>query len=174
MRLPTRLHPQLSQDNIKLVAASTPDIGCFVEIGVYEGGMSLALSDIVKRRGCEQHLFDIFEYPWHLDLVRHHLPHATVHVGRFPETMPEHLPDIAFCLFDTNDGEACGNAIELLYPRLVPGGIMMFTYLYALENEPHYRKWGDVLRKRFPLEKIKTVAGKGWLRYPYVVKDSGA
>lgn len=152
------------------LAAGTPD-GCFVEVGVYEGGSALVLSDLVAGRGSQQYLFDTFDDPKSLSLVKHCLPRASVHAGKFPDTLPASMPPIAFCLYDANDVFGADACIRLLWPKVVRGGIMMFCYLYGYE---HYLPWSNLLPSHFVPDNIKTIdycdeSGES-KRWPYIVK----
>src|SRR4051812_16060221 len=102
MREPYCMLPKHIRSAMLELAAGTPD-GCFVEVGVYEGGSALVLSGLVAERGSQQYLFDTFDDPKSMSLVKHYLPRASIHAGKFPDTLPEPMPPIAFCLYDAND-----------------------------------------------------------------------
>src|SRR6185369_1901065 len=58
--------------------------------------------------------------------LRGDLPNAVFHVGVFPATLPGDLQGLAFVHVDCDQYAGHRDCIDLLYPRLVPGGIMMF------------------------------------------------
>ncbi len=133
---------QLPDINLKELAAlcsQTPD-GLIVEVGVYKGGSAWALNEVALGR--KIHLYDTFcgipeESPgdvikmggFHdadLAAVMAALPDAEVHVGIFPATLGDDIQNIAFVHVDCDQQKTCRSAIELLWPRVVPGGIMAF------------------------------------------------
>ena len=92
------------------LALTTPP-GPMVEVGVYQGGSAWYLARVATHRACDLHLFDTFKGQPHtskddhhqigdfadtsVDAVRQAIPMAQVHVGIFPETLPDDLQDIA-------------------------------------------------------------------------------
>ena len=134
------LIPKGHLEELKALLRKAPN-GPVVEVGVYRGGSALALSS--ELRGRELHLFDTFkgipEKTPHLDgidvghfsdvsldEVKALLPFAHFHVGFFPDTLPDDLTDLSFVHIDCDQYETCKNAIEKLWPRLLPGGVMAF------------------------------------------------
>lgn len=124
------------------LAAEAPP-GCFVEVGVYLGGSAELLYDITERQGRTLHLFDTFTgIPFQGKLDSHivgdfnsagqeirlqqALPNARIHKGIFPQTLPENLQDIAFVHADGDQYQTTADILQHLYPRLVPGGMIVF------------------------------------------------
>lgn len=133
------------------IAAQTPD-GCFVELGVYKGGTAWWLDLLAIRQGRELHLFDTFTGipekagidAQHnigdfgdtcFDAVYYALSHGggrpnaktRFHVGVFPATAPKgFFPPIAFAHIDCDQYDATLSACQEFWPRMVPGGVMLF------------------------------------------------
>jgi O-methyltransferase len=123
------------------MAAGCPR-GCFVEVGVYKGGSAWFLAEVARRQGRELHLFDTFlgipvrdagdEHQIgdfgdaSLDAVRRAIPDAFFHVGMFPDTIPPDLGEIALVHCDCDQQRSVTAVLEHLWPRLVPGGVMVF------------------------------------------------
>lgn len=115
--------------------------GCFVEVGVYKGGMAWHLAEIARERGVALHLFDTFTgIPFadpgdnnprgafndtSLAAVQEAIPDAEFHVGVFPDTLPADLGKIAFIHCDCDQYRSVRAVIDYLWPLVVPGGIMV-------------------------------------------------
>jgi hypothetical protein len=122
------------------LAAKSPAGGCFVEVGVYKGGAAWHLAQLARRQRRQLHLFDTFTgIPEALpddthkvgdfadtayDMVKELIPDAVFHVGIFPNTLPLHMPPIAFAHIDCDQYMSTHAAIARL-PMTV-GGIMLF------------------------------------------------
>jgi O-methyltransferase len=122
--------------------------GDFVEAGVYRGGSALLILDAIERTsgGHRLHLFDSFAglpAPGALDLhrmgdfadtsvtaVRSRFPPSsdvTIHQGWIPETFVHSgLASVAFAHVDLDLEQSIADACAYLYPRLQPGGVMVF------------------------------------------------
>ena len=116
--------------------------GLFVEVGVYQGGSAWHLAQVARERDAALHLFDTFTgTPFAdpedrdqvgsfsdtmLEAVRKAIPDAVFHPGLFPETLPADLVEIAFVHCDCDQYRSVRAVIEHLWPRLVPGGLMVF------------------------------------------------
>lgn len=142
--VPGRPDSRVAYDQLIALAAvaSTAPPGAFVEVGVYRGGSAWHLNAVAARQGRELHLFDTFTgIPHKGDLDQHAIgdygdvdkeslrrafPRAVFHVGVFPQTLPDDLRGFAFVHVDCDQYAGHRACIDLLYPRLVPGGIMMF------------------------------------------------
>lgn len=125
------------------MARNTPP-GCFVEVGVYQGGSAWHLARVARERGCALHLFDTFTGIPHrgpedeehhvgdfgdasLESVKAAVPDAIFHVGTFPESSDGWTPaSIAFVHVDCDQYRGTKAAIDVLYLRLVEGGVMLF------------------------------------------------
>jgi hypothetical protein len=123
--------------------------GMFAEVGVYRGGTAKLLAGIADRAGRELHLFDTFAGMPETDRARdlhtagdfadtslagvqaflagHRSP--KFHQGEFPGTVPAAGVEAAkFSLVhvDADIASSVGACCEFFYPRLVPGGVMIF------------------------------------------------
>jgi O-methyltransferase len=127
-----------------VMAASAAPNGPVVEVGVYKGGSAYALAEVARcrRPACALHLFDTFTgipLQGHDDErkigdfddavlaeVKKCIPDAVFHVGIFPQTLPDDLRDIGFVHVDCDQYETYRACIDLLFPRMLTGGIMVF------------------------------------------------
>lgn len=121
--------------------------GAMAEIGVYRGGTAKLLSAIADDAGRELHLFDTFAGMPETDLARdlhaagdfadtslesvkqflasHRAPRF--HQGEFPKTAaPVEQLRFTFVHVDVDIAPAVEACCEFFYPRLVPGGILLF------------------------------------------------
>lgn len=126
-------------------AASIP--GDVAEVGVYKGGTAMLLSRTFAATGKDVHLFDTFlgmpptdpEKDLHragdfsdtsLDAVKDYLSefdNVKFYPGRFPDTAAG-LRDNRFAMthIDVDIYQSVNDCMEFFYPRLAPGGIMVF------------------------------------------------
>ncbi len=126
--------------NMASVAEGCPE-GCFVEVGVFEGGSAQALYQVAERQGRKIFLYDTFEGIPYQDPVDPHkvgdfeggdpeyisliLPKAIVTKGIFPKSaLP--MPPVAFVHLDVDQYRSYKEAMEYLEPLMVPGGVMWF------------------------------------------------
>lgn len=121
-------------------ASQTP-AGCFVEVGVFQGGTAYYLDQLSKEQGRKLYLYDTFEGIPHKDEVDTHkvgdfsqtsyesikelFPDANVIKGVFPGTCLEMGP-IAFVHLDCDQYQSYKEAILCLIPKMVKGGVMWF------------------------------------------------
>jgi methyltransferase family protein len=121
---------------------SMAPLGPIVEVGVYGGDSAYYLMQVAWDRTVELHQFDTFSGTPHridmdnhqvgvfgdvsLDTVRGFLPSAIFNVGVFPDSLPDDLTDIAFAHVDCDRHSSIRACIDLLRPRMVPGGVMLF------------------------------------------------
>lgn len=118
--------------------------GDFVECACYKGTTVRVVCDAIEFRKSGRHyfLYDLFE---HDDSLPHHrmpehgdhlyeqvksrfsdLPNVTVTRGRVPNVLIDVAPEkIAFLHLDLNNAEAEIGALEVLFDRIVPGGVML-------------------------------------------------
>jgi len=123
------------------LAESSPLGGCFVELGVYQGGSAWQLLVLANKQQRSLHLFDTFTGipetsagDWHaigdfgkvnLEVVQNVLVGAVFHIGVFPASLVGvNLPPIAFAHIDCDQYVSTKAAIERL--PMMPGGIMLF------------------------------------------------
>jgi O-methyltransferase len=128
-------------------ASETPD-GCFVEVGVYQGGTASYLTNLAELQGREVYLYDTFtgipfaeEYEKHqpgdftdtsYESVSAALPYAKVVQGIFPSSAVA-MPKVAFAHIDVDQYKSYKDCINFLRPMMVEGGIMWFDD-YELEG----------------------------------------
>lgn len=125
---------------LSMCAAAAPE-GCFVEVGVYQGGSARYLATVAEHQGRELYLYDTFEgmpYQGEYDKhpigdfsdtseeeVRKAIPSATIVKGIFPDSAVE-MPPIAFAHIDCDQYQAVKDSVLYLAPRMVDGGIIWF------------------------------------------------
>lgn len=119
--------------------------GCFVEVGVYQGGSASILYEIAEAQQRELHLFDTFSgTPFHVpgldkhkidaefaapttpDIIRAIMPWAHLHIGIYPDTHPPYLKDVAFVHCDCDQYDSYKAVIERMWPLVVPHGAILF------------------------------------------------
>jgi len=129
-----------SLERMAEISAGTPD-GCFVEVGVFEGGSASVLYQICCIQGRQLYLYDTFSGIPYKDPIDSHqvgdfkfsdpeglsakLPKAIITQGIFPKSAVEMGP-IAFVHLDVDQYRSYKEAVEYLEPRMVPDGIMWF------------------------------------------------
>lgn len=116
--------------------------GCFVEVGVYQGGSAAWLYRLAEEQGRELFLYDTFTgIPMRRDDCDHHFvgdfsdcsyeevrdafPRAEVIKGLFPDSIVP-MPGIAFVHADADQYESTKNICKVLGPLMVSGGVMLF------------------------------------------------
>ena len=141
MYLPSLVGDHVIEEIVKL-ASKTPD-GCFVECGVYKGGVASRLYQIAVNQGRELHLFDTFTGIPYKDQIDGHqvgdfsdtslpelksaMPKAHFYEGLFPDTMPHDWnKKVAFLHVDVDQYRSTLAVIESFKPFMVPGSIMWF------------------------------------------------
>lgn len=124
--------------------AATAPPGNFVEVGVYKGGSAFWLAKVASEQRRALHLFDTFTGHPHalptdtnglgefsdtsVEAVQAAVPSAIIHAGIFPATLPhgDVLNPLAFVHCDCDQYQSVRDVINVLFPMLVPGGIMAF------------------------------------------------
>jgi len=144
----------VSESNLKLMCSlleMLPD-GDVVEVGVYHGGSAewLYKSCIIQNRTL--HLFDTFSgTPFWDEELDHHkpgpefadeeapakirriMPLAKIYIGEYPKTHPQGLNNLAFVHCDCDQYQSYRSVIDILWPLVVPGGILLFDdYPYLM------------------------------------------
>ena len=118
--------------------------GDFVECGCYKGTGPRIIADVLDFGAMDRryYLYDLFEHnasmPHHhmiehsselCDWVRARfadLPNVVITQGRVPESLAIAAPEkIAFMHLDLNNADAEIGALEVLFDRIVPGGILL-------------------------------------------------
>jgi hypothetical protein len=145
---PLSLVSQETVNGMVELACRTPP-GCFVEVGVYQGGTATILHQLAADLQRTLYLYDTFTgIPWKslvdvhdigdfadtsLEAVREHCPDAVITAGIFPASAVEMGP-IAFAHLDCDQYRSYQESIDYLAPRMTPGGIMWFddsNHLYG-------------------------------------------
>jgi len=146
--------------------ARTAPPGAFVEVGVYRGGSAIRLYEIAEQQNRTLYLFDTFAGhsivdPEHDDPGIHHvgrfddgptvsvlrirMPRAIFGVGSFPLTLGATGP-IAFVHSDADLYWPTHAVCELLVPRMVSGGMLLFDdYGYDKIGCPGVREVVDAM-----------------------------
>jgi hypothetical protein len=143
---PMSLISQATADAMIELATKTPP-GCFVEVGVYQGGSARVLYDLALSQQRTLYLYDTFTgIPWKavvdehdigeygdtsLDEVKAHCPNAVITAGIFPHSAVEMGP-VAFVHLDCDQYRSYQESIEYLAPKMIRGGIMWFDDSMAL------------------------------------------
>ncbi len=126
-----------------VAAASAVPPGCFVEVGVYQGGSAQRLAQVAQAQGRRLVLFDTFtgmpfrdaERDVHregdfadtsLEAVQALIPQAECRAGVFPATLTPDVQGIAFAHVDCDQYASVRDCCTHLGPRMVPGGVMWF------------------------------------------------
>lgn len=118
--------------------------GDFVECGCYKGVSARIISEVVGFADLPRryYLYDLFQHdetmPHHsmlehsetlVDQVRERfadMPNVTITQGRVPDSLAQAAPDkIAFMHLDLNNAEAEIGALEVLFDRISPGGVLI-------------------------------------------------
>jgi O-methyltransferase len=129
--------------------ASTAPQGCFVEVGVYQGGSAQPLMEVAEHQGRELFLYDTFTgIPFRDPIDSHNigdfadtdfldvaerLPKAYVIPGVFPSSAIT-MPGVAFVHLDCDQYRSVGESLDYLIPRMVEGGIIWFDDSPCLEG----------------------------------------
>ena len=115
--------------------------GAFVECGVYRGATASIIAAAIDQQR-ELHLYDTFAGiagaqavdeghqdgdfgDVDLDAVKARVPSAVIHQGAIPTTFDDIGP-VAFAHIDVDVFQPHLDAIDFLWPRMSPGGIMVF------------------------------------------------
>ena len=137
--LPTKVQGRVITE-MRTVAAATPP-GCFMEVGVYQGGTAWHLCEVAKNQDRQVFLYDTFEGIPFKDDIDHHevgdfsdtdydtvksrLPYATVIKGLFPASAVP-MPPIAFAHIDCDQYRAIRQSVAHVLPMMIAGGIIWF------------------------------------------------
>lgn len=130
-------------EHLAAIVRETPPGHAIAEIGVYKGGSAWFLAKVADERGDPLHLFDTFTgipiaEPTDSNRigefgdtsagdVMRWFPLAHFHIGLFPDTLPPSgMESLSFVHSDCDQYYSVRAVIDLLWPRIVPGGIMAF------------------------------------------------
>lgn len=123
--------------------------GCFVEVGVYQGGTAWHLLNLAKQQGRELFAYDTFDgIPYSGEFDSHRvgdfsdtsyeqvlsvLPGANVVKGLFPESAVP-MPPVAFAHLDCDQYQSIREACLFLQPKMVQGGVIWFDDYGCLDG----------------------------------------
>ena len=174
MSLPSAVPQYVIDDLIK--HARTAPKGCFVEVGVYQGGTAWHLTDLAKEQNRKIFLYDTFTgIPYTSDMDYHKvgdfsdvdyegikaaLPYATISKGIFPDSAVK-MPKIAFLHLDCDQYKSVMDSVNFLKDKMVKGGIIWFDDAPGPAN----CKPGEVNGAHFALHDL---FGTDW-----ILSDSG-
>ncbi len=121
-------------------AARTPP-GCFMEVGVYQGGSAVHLLGLARQQKRVLYLYDTFtgipyqsEWDSHVigdfsdtsvERVRALCPDAVITPGIFPHSAVAMEP-IAFVHLDCDQYRSYQESLAFLLPNMLPGGVLWF------------------------------------------------
>ena len=149
--------------------------GAFVECGCYKGTSARILVDAV---GLTRpfHIYDLFD---HNDSMGHHsmpehgpdlfsqvkarfadAPNVVVTQGRVPDSLTNAPKQIAFLHVDMNNVDAEIGALEMLFDRMVPGGVVIlddFGWLAYRRQQVAEIDW--FARRGYPVLELATGQG---------------
>ena len=134
------------------LAWTTPK-GCFVEVGVYQGGSAKVLYSIAQKQGRELFLYDTFkgmpfkgEFDTHdvglfsdccVDEIRWNFPKACVVEGVFPQSHIDQkidVPPVAFVHADADQYQTTLDICKTFSPMMVKGGMILFDDYYCVPS----------------------------------------
>jgi O-methyltransferase len=165
-----------AREEMVRLAWDTPE-GCFVELGVYQGGSAYPLYLVAEEQGRKLFLYDTFTgIPYKSSVDSHEIgdfrdtsaesvsrmmPKATVVQGIFPFSVVK-MPPIAFCHIDADQYDSIRMAIWIFGPRMVKGGIMWFDDVGCLDGaNKAYNEWV----KEENIAPYKAESGKFYVRF---------
>ena len=130
------------------IAKECPD-GCFVEVGVYQGGSAWHLARLAEEQGRAIYLYDTFTgIPFKSEVDVHQVgdfadcsyeavceavPYATVVRGVFPDSMVP-MPPLSFAHLDCDQYESVKRSLKVLAPLMVDGGAIVLDDVWCLEG----------------------------------------
>lgn len=174
MTKPFSAVPQHVIDDLMDHAMNAPE-GCFVEVGVYQGGTAWHLAQVARKKGARLFLYDTFTgIPYRdaidahkpgdfndtsAEQVRRAIPDAEVVEGLFPDSIVQ-MPHVAFAHIDCDQYRAIKESVAALTPLMAPGGIMVFDDYGCLDGAT------KAVQECFPAERINTThCGKALVRF---------
>lgn len=135
-------------ESLVRIARECPS-GCFVEIGVYQGGSAWHLAKLAEEQGRDIFLYDTFEgIPFKSDIDVHQvgdfadcsyesvceaIPYAKVIKGVFPQSVV-HMPPVAFAHVDCDQYKSVRSSLSVLRQLMVPGGAIVLDDVWCLEG----------------------------------------
>jgi macrocin-O-methyltransferase TylF-like protien len=152
--------------------------GDMAELGVYKGGSAKVLASMAPHKTL--HLFDTFQgipeddfilgghkkgdFAANIEAVRTYLSgyKTTFNVGRFPETTNNIPSTTRFSLvhLDADIYQSTVDGIKFFWPRLVPGGLLLFDD-FRWKNCPGVEK---AIQELLPGETIESGNLQAWVR----------
>ena len=144
------IHPVVLAEMTALALSCPP--GALVEVGVYRGGSAIELMAVAREQDRALYLYDTFTgLPCYdpdmgdvmrpgdfadtsVDDVRELLPDAIIMQGLFPDTLSGDPEQVAFAHIDADQYRSIRDAIAAIWPRVVPGGMMLFDDYNCLDG----------------------------------------
>jgi O-methyltransferase len=188
LRDKVRRHTLVSEDRLALLYQLSFQArkvrGDLAEIGVYRGGTALLMAESLRGSTRQLHLFDTFcGMPTSDPAIDLHrpgdfadtsveavssllcdYPNAHLHPGLFPATLPVNWSNKAFSLVHV-DVDIYASALaccEFFYPRLNPGGAMIFDD-YGFPSCPGVRQAVDEYCRNHDLQLLYLQSGQALL-----------
>lgn len=150
--------------------------GDFVECACYRGTTARIVTDMVGLEGRKYWLYDLFD---HDETMPHHAmpahsaklfnevrarfpePNVVVTQGRVPDVLQDVAPEsVALLHLDLNNRDAEIGVLELLWDRIVPGGIVILDdfgwIMYAAQHNAE-REW--FAARGYPILELPTGQG---------------
>jgi len=131
--VPVSLNTPQMMEGLVTMAMNSPT-GDFIEIGVWRGGTASVLNQIAERQSRKLYLFDLFESDNCLNVVRKYCPKAAIFKGKFPDSWPGGIDNIAFCLLDYHGPDGAEFLIKHMPDIFVKGGILLFSYVFHVHQ----------------------------------------
>lgn len=163
---------EVIQDMIEHAAKTPP--GCFVEVGVYQGGSAFHLAKLAQFQKRTFYAYDTFEgIPFSEKGVDHHpvgdfketsfeqvskaVPYAKCVKGLFPSTFVVPETCVAFAHLDVDQRQSYDEAISALIPYMAEGGIIWFDE----PGDKNFKPVTELVKERFG-EKIRVAKCGKW------------
>jgi len=176
-KAPPTLLSLASMAALVTAATSSPEGGCFVEVGVYEGGSAYHLAKVAREQGRRIYLYDTFEgIPCHnkekgdrhkvgdfsdvrMQDVVAAIPDAITVKGYFPASMIP-MPPVAFAHIDADQYDSIIDSCRALEGLMMAGGIVVFDDYGCLEGAT------KAVDEYFGKSRVEfNEAGKAFVRY---------
>jgi len=174
---PHSVVPPHAMRSLLAIASGAPAGGCFVEVGVYQGGTAFHLAKIAQEQDRKIYLYDTFEgIPYQnvekgdghkvgdfddtsFEQVVEVIPYAFVTKGLFPDSIIP-MPPIAFAHIDVDQYDAVINSVRAIEGMMMRGGIILFDDYGCLKGAT------NAVTELYDEERIEvTEAGKALVRY---------
>lgn len=150
--------------------------GDFVECACYRGSSARTIADLVDLSNRRYFLYDLFDHdetmphhsmPEHGSELYQHVrgrfpePNVIITQGRVPESLAVASPEkVAFMHLDLNNMDAEIGALEVLWDRIVPGGILVLDdFGWLAYNRQHWAEKSWLAERGHPILEMPTGQG---------------